>query len=159
MIFNRHFILASFLASFAMAAFASGSRLVDHAFGFDVLRDSPHVELLDYRYGTSINPGVKPPDWALKSGKIRQQASTTGEMIVGDTLYAKWKVRETEEVIEDTVNLKSKLPNDITNHRIYFVIEGRKLHAYLVSPDLRPSDFPIAGPPKFHDKKVYSLYP
>lgn len=80
-------------------------------------------------------------------------------MILGDTLYVKWRVKATNEVIEDTVDLKSRLPRDMTDHRVYFVIGGRQLNVYLVSPDLRPAHFPTVGPKKYQYYKVYSIYP
>ena len=142
-----------------LSACSSGPRLVDHSFGFDVLADSPDVLLLDYRYGTSTQPGARPPEWSLKEGIIRQQAGITGEMILGDTLYVKWRIKSTGEVFEDTVDLKSRLPHDITGYRIYFAVIGRQLHVYLVSSTLRPPDFPITGPKKYQYYKVYSIYP
>lgn len=142
-----------------LVACASGPKLVDHSFGFDVLADSPDVALLDYRYGTSNQPGARPPDWTLKEGRIRQQVGISGEMILGDTLYAKWRIKSTGEVLEDTVDLKSRLPRDITKHEIYFVIQGRQVYVYLVSPERRPADIPITGPKKFRLYKVYSVYP
>ncbi len=80
-------------------------------------------------------------------------------MILGDTLFVKWRIKATGEVLEDTVNLKSRLPRDITDHKIYFVIQGRQLFVYLVSSVLRPKDFPITGPKKFQFYKVYAIYP
>lgn len=138
---------------------ASGPRLVDHAFAFDVRADSPDVELLDYRYGTSSHPGAKPPDWALRQGWIGQQAGVSGPMILGDSLYAKWRIKSTGEVLEETVDLKSRLPHDITDHTVYFVIQGREIHVHLVSSVPRPADFPIVGPKKYHYYKVYEIYP
>lgn len=142
-----------------LAGCASKPRLVYHSFGFDMLADSPDAELLDYRYGTSMQPGARPSEWSLKQGKIRQYAGTTGEMVLGDSLYAKWRNKSTGEVLEDTVPLSGRLPGDITNHQVYFVIEGRQLHVYLISPDFRPRDFPVIGPKKYRDFKVYAIYP
>ena len=144
---------------FALGACASGPRLVDHAFGFDVLNDSPDVVLLDYRYGTSKQPGARPPEWSLRDGNVRQQAGIIGEMVLGDTLYVKWRIKASGEVLEDTIDLKSRLPKDITDHRLYFVVEGRQLHVYLISPRLRPSSFPIVGPTKYRYYQAYVTYP
>lgn len=152
-------IVSWLLIIVALAACVSRPRLVYHTFGFDVLADSPHAELLDYRYGTLMQPVIKPPDWMLRSGGMRQQGGFSGEMIVADTLYAKWKIRTTGEVVEDTVNLKGKLPHDVAWHQIYFVIEARQLQVYLVSREPRSPDFPIVGPRKFRDVKVYAISP
>ena len=147
------------LLVFALGACSSGPQLVDHAFGFDVLNDSPDVVLLDYRYGTSRQPGARPPEWSAKNGTIRQQAGVNGEMIPGDTLYAKWQIKASGEVLDDTIHLKSRLPKDIAGHRLYFVIEGRQLHVYLISPRLRPSSFPVVGPMKYRYYQAYAIYP
>ncbi len=80
-------------------------------------------------------------------------------MILGESLYVKWRIKSTGEVFEDTVDLKSRLPRDVTSYRIYFVIDVRQLRVYLVSPILRPPDFPITGPTKYQYYKVYSIYP
>lgn len=138
---------------------ASSPKLVFHSFGFDVLADSPDAQLLDYRYGTSKQPGARPPEWALRDGMVRQQAGITGEMILGDSLYVKWRIKSTGEVLEETVDLKSRLPRDITDHKVYFVIQGREIHVYLVSPVLRPAAFPIVGPKEYRYYKVYQIYP
>ena len=63
-----HVAAFSLSLTLALAACASGPRLVDHSFAFDVLADSPEATLLDYRYGTSNHPGARPPDWALAEG-------------------------------------------------------------------------------------------
>lgn len=80
-------------------------------------------------------------------------------MILGDTLYVKWRLKATGEVLEDTVDLKSRLPRDISGHEIYFVIKEQLLWVYLVSPHRRPEDFPMVGPRKFRFYKVFSIYP
>lgn len=154
-------LVASFLLPMvvALSACASGPRLVDHAFSFDVLADSPDVTLLDYRYGTSKHPGARPPDWALRNGLIEQHSSVNGGMILGDTLYVKWRVKATNEVIEDTVDLKSRLPRDITDHRVYFVIKDKQLWVYLISPEKRPPTWPKYEPPGWTHRKVYVIYP
>lgn len=152
-------ILALGLAG-VLSACATGPRIVNHGFQFSVSSDSPDVELLNYRYGNSGIAGTRAPDWALQQGKIGQSMGSFGDMPVGDTLYAKWRVKATGEVFEDTVDLKNRLPRDISRHEIYFMIRGPQLHVYLISPERRPADFPEAGP-KYAGKyyKVYSIYP
>lgn len=144
---------------FALVACANKPKLSYHTFSFDVLSDSPDAELLDYRYGTSKQPGARPPEWALKEGKIRQQAGINGEMVVGETLYVKWRIKSTKEIFESTVDLARRLPADMTNRTVYFVIDGKDISVYLIEPDFRPANFPIAGPKKYRDFKTYSIYP
>ena len=46
-----HRVLACLLAlSLTLSACATGPRVVDHSFAFDVRIDSPQVTLLNYRY-------------------------------------------------------------------------------------------------------------
>lgn len=143
----------------ALGACASGPKLVDHAFGFDAVADSPNVEVLDYRYGQSNAPGTKMPDWVKSSIGISGGTNTNGAMLLGDALYVKWRIKATGEVLEDTVDLKSRLPRDITDHRIQFVIKDKQLWVYLISPEKRPSDWPKYDPPGWTHRKVYIVYP
>lgn len=154
-------LAASFLLLMAVAlsACASGPRLVEHSFGFDAVADSPDVEVLDYRYGQSNAPGAKMPEWVKTRIGKSGGTSTTGGMLVGDTLYVKWRVKATNEVIEDTVDLKSRLPRDITDHRVYFVIKDKQLWVYLISPEKRPPAWPKYEPPGWTHRKVYVIYP
>lgn len=138
----------------ALSACAVGPRLVDHSFGFDAVAESPDIDVLDYRYGQSTAPGARMPEWAKTSIGKSGGTNTNGPMLVGDTLYVKWRLKSTGEVLEDTVSLAGRLPSDITNHRVYFVVEGRQLNVYLVSPDRRSPDMPAVGPKKYQDRKV-----
>lgn len=138
---------------------ASGPSVVDHAFGFDTRWDSPGVEVLDYRYGSSQLSGVHTPDWMLKDGKSPQMANTNGPMRVGDSLYVKWRIKSTGEIFQDTVDLQHLLPNDIKGHRIYFIVKGSQLYVYLISPERRPQNIPPNGPHGYDHLKTITLYP
>jgi hypothetical protein len=118
-----------------ITACASEPRLVDHGFKFDARWDSPDAEVLNYRYGNSIAPGARVPDYALRDGKINQSASISGAFPLEDSLYVKWRIKATGTIYEDTVDLKNRLPSDITGQRIYFIIEGAQLYVYLISLD------------------------
>ena len=148
-----------FMLVSALVGCASGPRLVNHSFGFDAVADSPDIDVLDYQYGHSQTPGTKMPDWAKSSTGKSGGTSTTGEMPVGQNLYVKWRIKLSGEVFEDSVDLRSRLPKDIAGHRLYFLIKGRQLHVYLISPRLRPSSFPAVGPMKYHYYQAYVIYP
>lgn len=125
--------LALFLVVAIQTACATGPRLVNHSFQFDPVWDSPGIEVLDYRYGQSKNPvarGCLTPS----CDKSRQGGSTSGTMLVGDDLYVKWRIKSTGEVYEDTVDLKSRLPDNIANHRINVIVDGSQLYVYLIVP-------------------------
>jgi len=137
----------------------------DHSFEFDARLDSQDVEILDYRYGSSKHPGASPPEYMLKSGKVAQQASISGKMLRGGDLYVKWRIRSTNEIFEDTVNLKDRLPSDINGHRIRFIVQGPQLYVYLISPEKQlPNPCPSRdelrrmGSSYVPDKKIHSMY-
>ena len=115
-------------------ACAMQPQVVRHSFEFNASWDSPDVEVLDYRYGDSKLPGAAPPNWALESGRIRQQTGVSGPMLVGDFLYVKWRLRATGEIHQETIDLRQRLPKNIEGHKIYFLIKRDHLFVYLISP-------------------------
>lgn len=156
-------VAAAFLVS--MAACASEPRLVDHSFEFDARWDSPDAEILDYRYGNSKQPGARPPEYMLRSGKIAQQVGISGEMLRGDALYVKWRIKSTGEVYEDSVNLRSRLPTDMNKQRIRFIVSGPQLYVFVISPErLDPNPCPSRealrklGESNSPFDKVFSMY-
>jgi len=142
-----------------LVAACVGRGIVMHQFEFHADRDSPDIQILDYRYGDSKNPGARAPEWKLKEGKPPQATVTGGEMRRGDELYVKWRVRKTGEVLEDTVDLKRRLPSDITNHTVYFLIRDRQLYVYLITPERKATDAPPNGPRMYQDMRVITVYP
>jgi hypothetical protein len=141
------------------AASSAGSHLVDHGFAFDVVSDSPGIDVLDYRYGQSNAPGARMPDWVKRDIGRSGGTNTNGTMLLGDSLYVKWRINATGEVLEQTVDLRNLLPRDMTNHKIYFVIKQRQLLIYVISPEKRPPDWPKYEPPGWTHRKVYVVYP
>lgn len=144
----RWLVLLAVTCGMAACAF-TGPRLVNHSFEFDAVWDSPEAEVLDYRYGESKHPGARPPDWALQSGHVAQGTGVSGPMVVGDSLYVKWRIKTTGEVFQDTVDLRRRLPADIKDHKIRFVIKGAQLHVYLISErPLVPNPCMLKGDPR-----------
>ncbi len=139
-------------------AACSGSRVVNHSFGFDTRNAIPPVEVLDYRYGDSKLP-VRAPEWLVKEGKTFGFDGVSGPMLVGDFLYVKWRVKDTGQIYEDTVDLRHRLPYFIKDHTVYFDIKGPQLYVYLISPELRPPNMPPNGPSMYHYRKVITIYP
>ena len=133
--------------------------LVFHVFEFDARRDSPDAEILNYRYGDSKQPGARPPEWALRQGKVAQATTIIGEMLRANELYVKWRIRSTGAIFEDTVDLGKRLPRDINRQGVYFVVEGAQLYVYLVSDQRRAPDEPPNGPSIYHHRKVTTIYP
>jgi len=66
--------------------------------------------------------------------------NTSGPMLRGDFLYVKWRVKnrmKPSEYIgqfEDKVDLRTRLPADITNFGIHFVVKDAQLYVYLIPP-------------------------
>jgi hypothetical protein len=123
----------------ALTACAGGSiaqnELVFSSLTFDVLKDSPNAELIDYRYGTSQAPVVANPQVLRDRGTSSQRSGTSGYMRLGDELYVKWRLKDTGKIYEDTVDLKSRLPKNFKNQTIYFIIDEQQLYVYLISFD------------------------
>jgi len=120
-----------------------GPQLVDHAFGFDAVRDSPDAQILDYRYGDSQLPGARASKSEIRREVVRQGTNINGPMRRGDSLYVKWRIKSTGQIYEDTVDLKSRLPRDITHDRIHFIVKGSQLYVYLITSEkLRPNPCP-----------------
>jgi hypothetical protein len=144
---------------FAFAGYVSAQTLIDHAFSFDARRESRDVEVLDYRYGNSGVHGTRADEESLKQGRIAQVANTFGPMPRADMLYVKWRMKKTGEIVEDTVDLRSRLPADMYEHRVHFVIRGRQLYVFLISPEKRTETEPPGPLPMYSDLKVVAIYP
>jgi hypothetical protein len=131
-----------------------------HSFGFNAVIDSPDIEILNFRYGDSRQPGARPPEGAIQENRVSQGASTTGEMLVGNELYVKWKIKDTGAVYEDTVNLVNRLPANMKDHRIYFIVRREQLYVYLITPERRTPDMPENGPRHTRQYlKTITIYP
>ena len=136
-------ILGGALASCA----GIGADVVKHAFAFDLRKDAQNAAVRDYRYGDSKGL-VSPPRERVKEGKEFYVTSIGGPMLRGDYLYVKWRDKATGNIYEDRVDLRHRLPRDITGHTVYFMIQRDQLYVYLIPPpdQLRPKDEPPVGP-------------
>jgi hypothetical protein len=152
-------IVAVSVILFGLSSCGANPRLVDHSFSFNAVWDSPNIEVLNYRYGDSKQPGARPPEWALQGGKVAQRTGISGPMLLGEDLYVKWKIKSTGEVFEDTVDLRKRLPDDIAQHHVYFIVKESQLYVYLISPERRPVELPPNGPRAYQHLKAVSIYP
>jgi hypothetical protein len=141
-------------------ACTTGPKVVTHGFSFVAISDSPDVEVLAYRYGDSNLPVSWMPGPNDKS-RAPQRTGVYGPMRQGDSLYVKWRMKTTGETYEDTVDLRRRLPPDITKHEIYFMIKGSQLYVYLVPPESkkRSSGTSFEVPRKYRDLDVKTVYP
>ncbi|PMS14503.1 hypothetical protein C0Z18_31180 [Trinickia dabaoshanensis] len=141
---------------------AVGTDTPRHAFDFDAQDDSPGVEVLNYQYGTSRLPGVRPSADALEHNDVPQQTDVYGAMRRGDFLYVKWRVQATGKLYEDRVDLRSRLPRNLDDYRIHFAIDGSQLYVYLISPEkvtgLCPDDPGLAYKRTPRQKRIFIMY-
>ena len=147
------------IALWMLTACAIG-QVVNHSFGFDTRRDGQDALILDYRYGTSKLP-VRAPEAAVQRGETFTFNSVTGPMVRGDSLYVKWRIKTTGQIYEDTVDLRNRLPEDITDHKVYFMVKGSQLIVYLIPPDTkkRPPNKEPTGPRAYSHLDVVTIYP
>lgn len=130
-----------------------------HSFDFDVRTENPDIEVLDYRYGVVRIGPTQADRSSVERGLVRQQAGVSGYIPRGETLYVKWRIRATGEVREETVDLKSRLPRDISKHKITFKFVQGALFVYLVTPEVLPVGQLSDGPRVDQYYKVYTIYP
>jgi len=142
-------------AAVVLAGCANTQELVSHGFSYSFIQDSPEAELLDFRYGTS-NYGKAE---RASMGRVSQGGSIFGEIRRGDDLYVKWQLKATGEIFEETVDLKSRLPTDITGSRIYFMVRGPQLYVYLITSEKRAKDELPNGPSKWAFRRTLTIYP
>lgn len=126
-------------APISTATVQAFGRTVDHTFEFDASRDSRDIEVLRYRYGGDGGYATKTSEHEIASGRIAQSASTTGDMLLGKDLYVKWRIKSTGQVLEDTVDLLARLPDNMKQHRVRFIVEDEQLYVYVISREtVRP---------------------
>jgi hypothetical protein len=130
-----------------------------HAFSFDARADSSDVEVLDFRYGDSKLPATRPSDRQLRDGQVPQYAIVGGPMPRPSSLYVKWRLKSTNQVYEDAVDLRNRLPRDITDHRVYFLISGPQLYVYLVTPERIPNGNSPGPISRYSHLKTITVYP
>ena len=112
---NRFKCLLLGLFLFGLTASAMGGNMVNHSFSFDTLYDSPDVQVLDYQYGDGAHFETSAERERVALGQIFVGGNVSGVMPRGDTLYVKWRDKHTHHVYEDRVDLKHRLPQDITD--------------------------------------------
>ena len=147
---------------------ASGPKLVPHAFSFNGLNDqwADSVDLLAYAYGDGyhmVREDLDQPSSSLYAGKTSLPPGTgvNGPMPVGEFLLVKWRVKTTGEVVEERVDLRDRLPRDMTDHELTFVIDGRQLYVYVVTPRRKKSfnEPPILKTWRSEFTHAYEIFP
>ena len=138
--FLRRALLILWLAV-GLAACATGPRLVSHSFSFDGLSDhwAETVDLLAYAYGDGyhmVREDLSNPSHSGLANKpgLPTGRSINGPMPVGEFLFVKWRVKATGEVLDQRVDLRNRLPKDMADHELTFVLEGPQLYVFVVTP-------------------------
>jgi hypothetical protein len=121
------------------AAIGAEPKLYFHSFSFNVINDAkkygqPDVDVLDYTYGDSHQLGTRVSKEEREMSSVFNLNAIAGPMPRGEFLYVKWRVKATGEVYEDRVDLRHRLPADVTNYGIRFLIDGAQLYVFALPP-------------------------
>ena len=159
---RRAFLCA--LAMLALQGCATGPRQVFHSFNFDGWKDGwysgpqSNVQLQEYSYGDQyymVRKKAKHDEEFLPPG-----TSVSGPMPVGEFLYVRWRLKDSGEMIEHRVDLRDRLPRDMSNKEITFVIDGKQLYVYVVTDQAKPYGTPPINKSWLSKQLItYEIYP
>lgn len=138
-------IAALLICSTTLIACANGPeqpRLFSYSITWNVATDATvygkaEVKVLDHSYGVADKFEIKPGKWHRDRFPSQGCCDLTNDGIVaprGDYVYFKWRVIATGEVFEDRVDLSKRLPQDMSDRRLYIAIFGPQLYVYLFPP-------------------------
>lgn len=133
-----------------------------HHFSFDAMLESPDVEVLDYQYSNARHQGVRANRERIALGETFGGTNIAGSILRGDFLYVKWRGKTHGSSLgtyEDEVDLRSRLPADITDLRIHFIIRGPQLYVYLIWPYDPNHKYPVNEKSLFDRVKYIQIYP
>ena len=154
------------LTACAMGGIMDGDTYPPHHFSFNTQIDNPHedVEVLDYQYSNSRHAGIRPEREGVEMGETYEDVNIYGPILRGDFLYVKWRISKpgTSDYLgpyEDRVDLKSRLPANIDELRIHFVIHGPQLYVYLIWPYDLKHEYPVGPLKEFGKVKQVQIYP
>lgn len=137
-----------------------GPKLVVHAFNFDGWNDGwqPTAELLEYAYGDQYAQVRRKAKDGYSAGV---SSGVNGAMPVGEFLYVKWRLKASGEILEQRVDLRDRLPSDMTDHELTFVIDGRQLLVFVVTPERKRSygEPPVLKTWRSKFAKAYEIFP
>ncbi|MGM9425970.1 hypothetical protein [Hydrogenophaga sp. MI9] len=143
-----------------MTACATGPKLVSHSFNYDGFNDkwADKIDLLAYSYGDQYQ---KVRDKAAPGEKLGAQGIVNGAIPVGEFLFVQWRIKATGEVLEQRVELRDRLPRDMTNHELTFLMDGRQLYVYVVTPRRKKSaeESPVLKTWRSEFAQAYEIFP
>ena len=143
----------------ALVALAACIRLAVYVLAFDAAADSPDAEVLFFNTSDSRRLVAASLEQDLKRGVPQQSIRLGGERPVPDYLFVMWRVKSTGRIYQDTDDLRHRLPRDLNDHVIYFIVNGPQLYVYLVSPKAAPPDAAVVGPARYRGRLVTTIYP
>lgn len=136
-----------------------------HSFSFDTNEDSPDAEVLDYEYGTNRQVGTYANKERVAMGQHFAYGGSAGRIPRGDFLSVKWRIKNPANPTKyigyygDKVDLRKRLPDDITGLRVHFVIKGPQLYVYLISRELKLATEPAGPVREYSLQKQVQIYP
>lgn len=143
-----------------MAGCATGPKVVSHSFNYDGFNDkwADKVDLLAYSYGDQYPKLIRK---AAEGGTVGAQGIVNGPIPVGEFLYVQWRLKATGEVLEQRVDLRDRLPRDMTDHELTFLMDGRQLFVYVVTPRRKKSfdEPPILKTWRSEFAHAYEIFP
>ena len=143
-----------------MAGCATGPKLVSHSFNYDGFYDkwADKVDLLAYSYGDQY---TKLRDKAAPGSTLGAQNNVNGPIPVGEFLYVQWRLKATGEVLEQRVELRDRLPRDMPNHGLPFLLDERQLYVYVTTPVAQQPWGKTATHRTWHSKYnvTYEIFP
>ncbi|MFP8780548.1 hypothetical protein [Hydrogenophaga sp. RWCD_12] len=158
--FTRWLALAGLLLAMAGCATGQSAKLVNHSFNFDGWKDGwqKTAQLIEYSYGDQdASVRRKAPEGDF----LGYQSDVTGPMPVGEFLNVRWRMKATGDVVEQRVDLRGRLPANMANHALTFVIEDRQLYVFVVTPRELPTGAERSPAKTWRGKYnlVYEVYP
>jgi hypothetical protein len=161
-------LLIAFTISVSQSAFADISAIsdcpdnnrVNQAFSFGGYGENQDVEIMYVEYGI---PGC-PPNYDSKkllfNGKTPQSTNIVGGPARRAwVLNVKWRIMSTGKEYEKKVELRNRLPEDMTNNRIHFSIEESELFVYLITSEKRLNSMPAIGPKPYQSLRTEVIFP
>lgn len=161
-----HALLAMLITSLSITSCAADSAFgscpddsrINQTFSFD-MRENRDIKLLDYFYGIPECPAIRNSELMRSRGDSPQIESQMGFFRRAHELYVKWRVISSGKEYQEIIDLRNRLPRDMTNHEIHFSIQASQLYVYLIVPEPRPPDLLPKGPRATQHLKTLVIYP
>jgi len=141
------------------AGLAQAGHEISYGFEFDLTKDGQHAAILSYKYSAESRVLIsrEPSDFADFKGLYGE--SMRAPMPRGTSLQVKWKDTRTNEIFEDTVSLRNRLPKDMSEKIISLMIFGRQLYIFITSDEPHAPGTPIIGPSINKRQTTIQIYP